>query len=478
MQRGLKIGLCVLLVIGITTGIFLIIYNPFADNRNNAVDFNGKFPLDVNEYPDAPPGTDWILVGPGNIPITNPLKGFMPYYGEYDLFPYNLEYTYVPVNAVVGDSSTDFDYTFIEDILDDVTARGNQLVFRLFFDYPDYMTAVPQYLIEDGLQLTQYSEFGGGYSPDYDDPRMVNLMKNLIADLGDRYDGDPRVGFVQIGLLGHWGEWHTYPNSYLFANFTTQETVLDSFDDAFNETRILVRYPDSITEPFNVGFHDDSFAYHTLGPETYHFYPRMESSGTTDRWKNEPIGGEVRPEIQAEAFSGDLGESQNISQCINLTHASWMLETAVFTENWMNQEMNDELREQAAYVGTEFGYTFAVCYMNATYESVSDNLALKVLVHNFGVAPFYYNWSVEFGLVDDNFQVIQAENTTITIDGIMPDESVVWDYTWTSASGYADSLHMALRVPNQMNSGKPVNFANNNTNSDGWIRLGPLGNYI
>ena len=26
-----------------------------------------------------------------------------------------------------------------------------------------------------------------------------------------RYDGDPRIGFVQLGLLGFWGEWHTYP---------------------------------------------------------------------------------------------------------------------------------------------------------------------------------------------------------------------------------------------------------------------------
>lgn len=50
-------------------------------------------------------------------------------------------------------------------------------------------------------------------TPDYEDKNLRRSIKSLVAALGKKYDGDPRIGFITAGLLGTWGEWHTYPNS-------------------------------------------------------------------------------------------------------------------------------------------------------------------------------------------------------------------------------------------------------------------------
>ena len=59
-----------------------------------------------------------------------------------------------------------------------------------------------------------YNDFGNNgvsVSPDYSDPRLVTALEAFITALGRRYDGDPRIGFITLGLIGFWGEWHTWP---------------------------------------------------------------------------------------------------------------------------------------------------------------------------------------------------------------------------------------------------------------------------
>jgi hypothetical protein len=60
-----------------------------------------------------------------------------------------------------------------------------------------------------GVSLCKYSNYGGGFSPNYDDPYMIDAMVTLIKKLASVYDGDNRIAVFQVGFLGHWGEHHT-----------------------------------------------------------------------------------------------------------------------------------------------------------------------------------------------------------------------------------------------------------------------------
>jgi hypothetical protein len=63
--------------------------------------------------------------------------------------------------------------------------------------------------------------------------------------MGVQYDGDPRIGFIEVGTLGFWGEWHTYPktnllNPSLSAISTAMTKVLNAYQSAFTNTQLAV----------------------------------------------------------------------------------------------------------------------------------------------------------------------------------------------------------------------------------------------
>ncbi len=95
--------------------------------------------------------------------------------------------------------------------------------------------------------------FWGTVSPDYDDPDVVAAFVNFINAFAARYDDDPRAGFMSLGLVGLWGEWHTWPydrdlaDGYpnLMPSDTTIRTLINAYDAAFDNLQLEVRYPRS-----------------------------------------------------------------------------------------------------------------------------------------------------------------------------------------------------------------------------------------
>jgi hypothetical protein len=183
-------------------------------------------------------------------PVDNPLKGLVPYQGDKrSMFPHSLEFNYLPFSAVVKGYDR-FDWQPLEKMLDDISSRGHQAVFRIYLEYPDKKDVIPQFLIKDGLKVHKYLNTNTQpqpparmETPDYQDKQLRRSIKAMIAALGKKYDGDPRVGFITAGLLGTWGEWHTYPHDELFANKTVQNEVMDAYTAAFKVTPVLLRYP-------------------------------------------------------------------------------------------------------------------------------------------------------------------------------------------------------------------------------------------
>jgi hypothetical protein len=113
-------------------------------------------------------------------------------------------------------------------------------------------------------------------------------MVTLIRALGRQYDGDIRIGFWEIGFLGHWGEWHTFPNVSHFASHDHQDQILFTYNSSFVKTKLQLRYPHvsgnyNVTS-WNVGFHDDSFFLDTYG-EYWMFYNRSVAVGATQQWR-------------------------------------------------------------------------------------------------------------------------------------------------------------------------------------------------
>jgi hypothetical protein len=422
--------------------------------------------------------TNYFSLAVSASPTNNPLKGFMPYQGDYATFPYSMEWNYLPLRSLMT-GPTNFNWTSLEALISDVASRGHQTVFRVYLDYPTLPTGIPQYLLDAGLLTYSYTDYDNTISvcPDYQNPLLGQALTNYIAALGARYDGDPRIGFITVGLLGFWGEWHTYPHDGWFASTAVQDEVLTAYQAAFSKTKLLVRWP-SGTNPTArpIGYHDDSFAYQTLDPPEWCFLGLLKAAGETKKWLTQPIGGEVRPEVQLcmwdTSQTNCVPAGQAFNQCVDLTHASWMLNQGAFSPGFTGAQ-----RDAALAGAQRLGYS--LCVSNAALVDAWTNTPLQVSLglRNLGVAPFYYDWTVQLGALNRSNRFANTWLTTWKLSSLLPAATnTVWSCAITNHGLGVGQYKLVLRVINPWPPGLPLRFANSAQDADvpGWLTLGQM----
>lgn len=432
----------------------------------------------------ADPSGQWVSLAAGPAPVSNPLAGFVPYAGSYNGMPYSMEWLYVPVNSVVVGPGA-YNWSSFETQLNAIAARGHQAVFRFYLDYPGRVSGVPAYLLSSGLASHAYPDHdnrGMSVSPNYEDPRLLRALDGFIAALGSRYDGDPRIGFIQMGLLGFWGEWHTYPHDgsarpkNWFASSATQQRVLRAYSQAFTRTKLQVRYPDAANRGLNVGYHDDSFAVGTLAGTGWHFMDKMAHAGAAEKWLTQPVGGELRPEIQHCIFDAPMrcpvieeGADDDFAGGVKATHASWLLNQHAFNPGYAGQALSN-----AMTASQSLGYRFQVTAFAVTRGVLSGQSDVRVMVRNVGVAPFYYDWPVQLAAVDNAGKIVRTWGTSWKLSAVKPGTSVQWKTT-VSSTGLAPGYDTLLVRPvNPLSNGAPLRFANasQDQTKTGWLTLG------
>jgi hypothetical protein len=414
-------------------------------------------------------------------PPDNPLKGFMPYNGVYSAFPHSMEYFYVAWKDIQSDYDV-FNWTLLELFLADISARGHHAVFRVYADYPGRAYGLPAFL--DTLPRHAYTDYGNttSSSPDYDNEHLRRAMLATIAAMGARYDGDPRIAFVEVGFLGFWGEWHTYPHNDWFASAATQNMVLDAFERAFHTTKLVMREPKSGTNmpARRIGYHDDSFCYSTYGTiagASWYFWPLLLAAGEGQKWRTQSIGGELRPEIQLSLWNdacvctsgGGLG-MQYFSQCVDSTHASWMLAHTLFTPG------NSGAAHDRAIAGARrMGYDLSVATVSSP-DTAADSITVTVTIRNTGVAPFAYPWVVQLGLADESQTVVRSWDTPWDITTVMDSVGHAFTASLPLNGVRPGKYALLLRIVNPLTGKRPVVFANDAWARDaaGWLTLGPV----
>ncbi|MCG8600841.1 MAG: DUF4832 domain-containing protein [Verrucomicrobiales bacterium] len=398
-------------------------------------------------------------------PPDNPLKGLVPYVEAdgWDQFPHSLEFHYFSIRDLMT-GYDEFNWSPIEEKLAITQARGCQLTFRVMMEYPGKPNQIPQFLIDEGVKITKWkreaADGGDCHTPDYDDPRLRRALVNFITALGEKYDGDPRIGFLTAGILGLWGEWHNHPRVDLMAKKEAQEIVMAAFEKAFTRTPVLLRYPAGENDYHyapnakrRFGFHDDSFDWATLDtgrPEDdWFFIPLLKNAGALDRWKQFPVGGEIRPELWEKSFTDSPHpRAQGFDECVRQTHVTWLMDSGLFEKRFPLPETR---KQRAIKEVQRMGYEFHISNWRKTDAGV------EIDVENRGVAPFYHDWKAE---LHSGASLV----TTFELRGILPGETKTWKAE-TKGDG-----PFKLRVPNPMEGGKPLRFANEEQ-GDEWLTL-------
>lgn len=430
-------------------------------------------------------------LAPAATPADNPLKGLVPYAdANVERFPHSLEFDYLKFSdLMVGPEN--FDWKPLESRLNVIASRGCQAVFRIWIEYPNQPSGLPPFLRDSGVKVTAWTNNEEkpptkNITPDYEDERLVSAIERFIQEFGRRYDGDKRLGFLTAGLLGSWGEWHTWPRDELFASKRTQKRVLDAYTKAFTKTPILLRYPAGANDenyvanddlPF--GYHDDSFAWGTLvtgKPDDSWFYMSLLGKAgdkALTKWKKHPIGGEIRPEIWGQIFDSKPKhkQAQDFAKCVQQTHASWLMDSGMF-----NKKPTADRIQSATLEVQRMGYDFYV--RSARIDRIgSERIEVELEILNNGVAPFYYDWPLELAVLSSNGDVLKTYPLDWKLTTIEPS---VKPHSMSASCTTKDMPHqaekLALRAVNPLPNGKPLKFANADQDADaaGWLTFGNL----
>lgn len=414
----------------------------------------------------------------GDSPIGNPLQGLVPYSAPTpNRFPHSLEFDYLGLaRLVIGEG--EYDWQPVEKMLDGIAGRGNQAVLRIYMEYPGKQDGIPEYLRDRGVEIHEYMNENTApfpaqkvWTPDYEDPQLRHMLRDFIAAFGQRYDGDPRLAYLTAGLLGTWGEWHTYPQTELWASQRTQGEVLDAYEKHFRLTPVLLRYPagkghdaqvENASRPF--GYHDDSLCWATLetgrSEDDWFFIPALKAAGKAaeNKWRTQPIGGEIRPEVWGKIFddSVEIPEAQSFAECATALHLTWTMDTGMFREPASKARLKNALREVA-----KLGYEFYVPECEFPQRCTDDRMAVTVQVINQGLAPMYHAWPLEFVAVNELGIQVQQWPQESDLTKILPGESgrkipAELDMTSLPVGRYT----LAMRVVNPLPNGKPLQFAN------------------
>lgn len=458
-------------------------------------------------------------------PLDNPLKGFATYYSagsdENAGYPHSLQWSYFGLSEVMTDPTNcnSFNWSIVDNALNEIASYGNQAAIRFYLEYPGGTGTHPADAIPhcfDGNVTYRTNTYWGTTSPDYDSPYLLNALGTFIAAYGARYDGDPRLGFINLGLVGLWGEWHTWPfdtdtSSDTYPNFMPTDAhagqIIQDYANAFHKTKIEVRYPTAgggAANNLDVGYHDDSFCYRegsplagvtlpqSLGGASYAQLQLDLNEGTENKWITDSMGGEVRPEIQSSAFSswpGGSGQVDNIKACIELEHTTWKINQASQSYSPTDPNVGAAVR----LMGYDLSATNA--YFKNTASGTTN---IGVQLTNDGVAPFYYPWTVTLGLKNSAGTVVKTWDTPWDLRTVMPakirafpDWGVGADPTYLNY-GYPQyfqsavdlsavttgSYQLVLKVKNPLEAtsanAKKLRFANATQNADGWLGLGAM----
>ena len=409
-------------------------------------------------------------------PGLKPFSGFTAAraWGSVDKRPAALEFLYIPVNAVViGKDVYDWSTVF-EVALAAAAYQHRHVIVRFYLDYPGKANGVPQYLIDAGLSMNTYTEYGGGTSVNYFDPDLIDFLVSFISNFGIKYDQDKRLGFVQCGVLGFWGEWHTYPHTAWFPPLSTQNRIFDAYIAAFPTAMLLQRYPSTggTSNRPRLGLFDDSFCYSTTSQKTWlawYFWPQVVSVGQPHFWQIAAMGGELRPELQNKIFATDRSqyivgdEKQAWNETVDGTHASWMLNNFAFSGT-PNSDTEEKRVTNVAEQRMGYNYWLASVSTFMAMDVTHNNVRMTLIanVSNRGVAPFYYPLTMKVQLQPSKLTKI-IDVPALILPGSLHQVSIVTSFLISREDKPTSSVEFSL-LCERCYAERPVLLGNVGTN--------------
>lgn len=380
-------------------------------------------------------------------PDKNPMKGWNSgWWDDYELATVGFQYIkWKDIEPTDGN----FDFSAVENVINRPGSKGRHLILRLHTDWAGEQET------SDGGPAWLYNDYGvkrlkdpnaDRYVTDYNDPNYLTQVSQVVAALATQYEDDPRIYAIQLGVLGYWGEWHTfgYDDSFAITD-TTMQQVIATYKNNFLNKQLMGRYPWRVplSEETNIGFHNDFFL-----PNNGHSNEFTQSIFWGKKWLEGSIGGEVPP-INANdltQFKAQLFGTEEGIDIIERGHYSTM--KIGEGERPCQSSPNGQQCEKFMSMHRKMGYNFQITSaIFADNLAISDSFKIVLNLNNIGVAPMYYDWEVQVALLDENNQTVSIFEVPYSLSTILADETT---YSISTTLGFDNlplgAYNLAVRI--------------------------------
>lgn len=386
-------------------------------------------------------------LNPFDGPLSNPHKGFtVPTGGAWTFVP---EFEYGPYGSLnnrawnlvsygsgyqqwnkLNPAKGVYDWTELEKLLNALAEHNMTYALRVLPYTPSFIKSdfppqeeydwTPPFVYEMGAKKIQIDLRGTeyhAYAPVWDDSIYIWAAKEFAKALAEKYDGDPRIEYIDVRTFGEWGEWHT---SHMLGSVMPADPVLkdmlDYYASVFKKTQLVLPsngFGDVYTHALNLGItkRDDGF-----------------------------IGIPGRPDTLLRAYNANLPTiAENIAGYRTMltyddlipggsqkwTAERWVdaITTAHLTYYVLDQD-NDcgyyfykDNKALADSMSKVIGYNFTVTQAELlTVASAKDTTSsLNITVTNTGVAPCFFDVYLVAEFVDSTGAAIAQLGKTIRI---------------------------------------------------------------
>lgn len=415
--------------------------------------------------------------------LYNPLTGFAPEADDPDAVG---EHTLVYIEVLWKDIEPEegvYDFTLLEEKnnLEQWRQEGKHAVLRFMCDKPseeEHMD-IPQWLYEktgDG-SFYAYDESHKGYSPDYSNPVFIAAHEKAIEVLGEALGRDTFVSYVELGSLGHWGEWHVnYDEGIVrIPKEAVREQYVTPYLTAFPQAKMLMRRPFNTAAKYGFGLYDDTAGH----PEsTADWLDWIENGGDysqaqetdaltpmPDAWQTAPIGGELNSDLTMQYMLTD--GLQTTLQLLQASHTTFLGPNC---PTGRSERSGEGCEEGIAAVHNTLGYRLRIAEAVYYPANGEEPPACRLEWANDGIAPMYWDWPVYLYILDAAGQVTGRYPVDLETTSLLPGKTYE---TLTELDGAAlgEGASLCLGIEDPMTGRPAVSFGMQTETVDGMARL-------
>ncbi len=323
-----------------------------------------------------------------------------------------------------------FDFTLIDEAIEDCIKYNKQFAFGVMCadvsTEEPYVT--PKFVFDKGAKYNLGGNNGKQYIPDWKDETFIKYVNEFAKALGEKYDGDPNIAFIDIRSYGNYGEQHLFgldvleesgqeinEKEYIKQNRVEPEFLKEKYIipymQAFPNTLLVIPWgEDSFNNVYEelidegVSLRRDGIISYTNGLETcaktYGKLPMIFEYASKYE-KYEENGGK-------EYFNSKLEEAMQMCKPSYIE----------LDKSWYNDGNQEYCRQLANKIG------YYLRLKKATYhKEIEVNTPTEMLFEftNDGITPICEECSVFVGLLDQNNNLVKKYKTDINPKAWVPD---------------------------------------------------------